>query len=67
MGDIKKRVFFGFYVVDNNEIKIKLYRSSTISLNLSGYKILIDLWLTDGEYYGPWSHYPYYDLDKNVF
>jgi len=47
-------------------MKIKLYRSSTIGLNLSGYKILMDPWLTDGEYYGAWSHYPYYDLDKNI-
>ena len=47
-------------------MKIKLYRSSTIGLNLSGYKILMDPWLTDGEYYGSWSHYPYYDLDKNI-
>ena len=47
-------------------MKIKLYRSSTIGLNLSGYKILMDPWLTDGEYYGSWSHYPYYDLNKNI-
>ena len=47
-------------------MKIKLYRSSTVGLNLSGYKILMDPWLTDGEYYGSWSHYPYYDLDKNI-
>ena len=47
-------------------MKIKLYRSSTVGLNLSGYKLLMDPWLTDGEYYGSWSHYPYYDLDKNI-
>ncbi len=47
-------------------MKIKLYRSSTVGLNLNGYKILMDPWLTDGEYYGSWSHYPYYDLDKNI-
>ena len=45
-------------------MKIKLYRSSTIGLDLKGYKILMDPWLTDGEYYGSWSHYPYFDLDK---
>ena len=49
-----------------NGMNIKLYKSSTIGLNLSGYKILMDPWLTDGEYYGSWSHYPYYDLDKNI-
>jgi len=49
-------------------MKIKLYRSSTIGLNFDGggYKILMDPWLTDGEYYGSWSHYPYYDLNKNI-
>ena len=26
----------------------------------------MDPWLTDGEYYGSWCHYPYYDLDKNI-
>tara|TARA_B100000989_G_scaffold48823_1_gene31933 strand:+ start:404 stop:1762 length:1359 start_codon:yes stop_codon:yes gene_type:complete len=47
-------------------MKIKLYRSSTVGLDLNGYKLLMDPWLTDGEYYGSWSHYPYYDLDKNI-
>ena len=27
-------------------MKIKLYRSSTVGLNLNGYKILMDPWLT---------------------
>ncbi len=45
---------------------IKLYRSSTVGLNLDGYKMLIDPWLTDGEYYGAWSHYPHFDFDKNL-
>ena len=47
-------------------MKIKLYRSSTVGLDLDGYKILMDPWLTDGEYYGSWSHYPYFDLNKNL-
>jgi len=47
-------------------MKIKLYRSSTVGLRLGDFKILMDPWLTDGEYYGSWSHYPYYDLDKNI-
>ncbi len=47
-------------------MKIKLYRSSTIGIDLGDYKILMDPWLTDGEYYGSWSHYPYFDLDKNL-
>jgi len=47
-------------------MKIKLYRSSTVGIELKGYKILMDPWLTDGEYFGSWSHYPYYDLNKNL-
>ena len=47
-------------------MKIKLYRSSTVGLDLNGFKILMDPWLTDGEYYGSWSHYPFYDLEKNL-
>ena len=47
-------------------MKIKLYRSATIGINLGGYKILMDPWLTDGEYYGAWSHFPYFDFDKNL-
>ena len=47
-------------------MKIKLYRSATIGLDLNKYKILMDPWLTDGEYFGSWSHYPRYDLDLNL-
>ena len=47
-------------------MKIKLYRSATVGLDLKGYKILMDPWLTDGEYYGSWSHFPYFDFDKNL-
>ena len=47
-------------------MKIKLYRSATVGLDLRGFKILIDPWLTDGEYYGSWSHFPYFDFDKNL-
>jgi UDP-MurNAc hydroxylase len=47
-------------------MKIKLYRSSTVGIDLGDYKILTDPWLTDGEYYGSWSHYPYFDLDSNL-
>ena len=47
-------------------MKIKLYRSSTIGLISENFKILQDPWLTDGEYFGSWSHYPYFDLDKNI-
>ncbi|MDA7476486.1 MBL fold metallo-hydrolase [Candidatus Pelagibacter ubique] len=47
-------------------MKIKLYRSATVGLDLGDFKILMDPWLTDGEYYGSWSHFPYYNLDKNL-
>ncbi len=47
-------------------MKIKLYRSATVGLNLKNFKILMDPWLTDGEYYGSWSHYPFFDLEKNL-
>ena len=47
-------------------MKIKLYRSATVGLDLKGYKLLMDPWLTDGEYYGSWSQYPFFDLDKKI-
>ena len=47
-------------------MQLKLYRSATVGVNLKGYKILMDPWLTDGEYYGSWSHYPYFDLNRKL-
>ena len=47
-------------------MKIKLFRSATLGINSDNFKMLTDPWLTDGEYYGSWSHYPYYNLDKNL-
>ncbi len=47
-------------------MEIKLFRSATVGIHSKGFKILQDPWLTDGEYYGSWSHYPYYDLDQNI-
>ena len=47
-------------------MEIKLFRSATVGIHSNGFKILQDPWLTDGEYYGSWSHYPYYDLDHNI-
>tara|TARA_B100001013_G_scaffold343840_1_gene272466 strand:+ start:1278 stop:2633 length:1356 start_codon:yes stop_codon:yes gene_type:complete len=47
-------------------MKIKLYRSATVGIISDNYKLLTDPWLTDGEYYGSWSHYPYFDLKKNL-
>ncbi|MDC0516792.1 MBL fold metallo-hydrolase [Candidatus Pelagibacter sp.] len=47
-------------------MKIKLYRSATVSVNIDGFKILQDPWLVDGEYYGSWSHYPPFDIKRNI-
>jgi UDP-MurNAc hydroxylase len=49
-----------------NDCKIKLYRSATVGIISKEFKLLCDPWLTDGEYYGSWSHYPPFDLDKNI-
>ena len=48
------------------ESQLKLYRSSTVGITSDNFKLLCDPWLRDGEYYGAWSHYPPYDLDKNL-
>ena len=47
-------------------MQIKLLRSSTVIIEIDRIKILCDPWLTDGEYYGAWSHYPEYDIKKNI-
>lgn len=47
-------------------MKIKIYRSSTVGIFSNGVKILMDPWLTDGEYYGSWFHYPYFKIDDYI-
>ena len=47
-------------------MKIKLYRSATVGIDIDGFKILTDPWLTDSEYYGSWSHYPPFEIDRNI-
>jgi len=47
-------------------MKIKLYRSSTVGVKFKSFKILTDPWLTEGEYYGSWHHYPPYNLPKRL-
>lgn len=47
-------------------MKIKLYRSSTVGIHFKNFKILTDPWLTDGEYYGSWVHFPPFDIKKNL-
>jgi UDP-MurNAc hydroxylase len=47
-------------------MQLKIYRSATVGIITDNFKMLADPWLVDGEYYGSWSHYPYFDLDKNI-
>ena len=39
-------------------MKITHLQSSTQIIHLGDVRILTDPWLTDGEYYGSWYHYP---------
>lgn len=39
-------------------------QSSTQIISLGSTKVLTDPWLTDGEYYGSWYHYPPFPKDK---
>ncbi|NRP60362.1 MBL fold metallo-hydrolase [Marinobacterium sp. xm-d-564] len=39
-------------------MKITHLQSSTQIIHLGEIKVLTDPWLTDGEYYGSWYHYP---------
>ena len=39
-------------------MKVTQLQSSTQVIELGKTKILTDPWLTDGEYYGSWYHYP---------
>jgi len=47
-------------------MKIKLYRSATVGLKSENFKLLMDPWLVDGEYFGSWSHFPKYNINKNL-
>ena len=44
-------------------ITIEHLQSSTQIINLNGLKILTDPWLTGGEYYGSWFHYPPFPIE----
>lgn len=39
-------------------MKVTHLQSSTQIIDLDGVKVLTDPWLTEGEYYGSWYHYP---------
>ena len=45
---------------------VKLYRSATVGLKSDDFKILMDPWLVDGEYFGSWSHFPKYNINDNL-
>lgn len=47
-------------------MKVKLYRSATVGLESNKFKLLMDPWLVDGEYFGSWSHFPKYNIDSNL-
>lgn len=46
-------------------MKVTHLQSSTQIIHLGDVKILTDPWLTDGEYYGSWYHYPPF-RDENL-
>jgi UDP-MurNAc hydroxylase len=45
-------------------MKITHLQSSTQIIHLGNVKVLTDPWLTDGEYYGSWYHYPPFGQDN---
>ena len=48
-------------------MKIRYLKSATVAIETKGVKILTDPWLTDGEYYGAWYHYPEFDYKNDYF
>jgi UDP-MurNAc hydroxylase len=48
-------------------MKITHLASATVLVETrSGVRILMDPWLTDGEYYGSWCHYPPFSWDEHA-
>ncbi|MFC2187574.1 MBL fold metallo-hydrolase [Fulvivirgaceae bacterium LMO-SS25] len=48
-------------------MKVRYIKSATVSVETNGVIILTDPWLTDGEYYGSWYHYPPLEFDASFF
>lgn len=48
-------------------MKVRNLKSSTVVVETNGLKILTDPWLTDGEYYGSWYHYPKFEINIDYF
>ena len=44
-------------------VRIEHLQSSTQIIDLDGIRVLTDPWLTPGEYFGSWFHYPPFDVD----
>jgi hypothetical protein len=42
-------------------MKIKLYQSANVGIEIENFKTFLDVWLIDGEYYGFWFHFPYFE------
>ncbi len=41
-------------------------RAACVLVETRGIQILMDPWLTDGEYYGSWAHYPRYEWEHDL-
>jgi len=48
-------------------MKFKFLQSASVLIEDKDVKILCDPWLTDGEYFGSWAHYPHYDFNPRDF
>ena len=48
-------------------MEITYHNSATVVIKDDNTKILIDPWLTNGEYFGAWGIYPPYDFKPEVF
>jgi UDP-MurNAc hydroxylase len=49
---------------DVSDVSITHLQSATQLISLGGIAILTDPWLTDGEYYGSWYHFPPFPIDE---
>ena len=47
-------------------MKITWLRAACVLVETRGLQILMDPWLTDGEYYGSWAHYPPYEWEHDL-
>ncbi len=47
-------------------MNFKFLRGACVIIEGGGKRILCDPWLTDGEYYGAWAHYPPYDWKDDL-